>query len=196
MKRCVTLLLISMHNGLLYPQVEQSAGGQEKGDSLRLSDSFLRELERTFSLSPLPAEPLMPLDTLSVELLHDWVGKPKLELQEGRSKSRFDSTYFALKMYEKEFMIWDPSLDITIPGLTDGAWREGLPRGSAVARFDANVLGQYIRPQEIRIRKLRTLAEKARPTMDRLFPMDGLPILPMMPRDTTKVAPSVTSSAE
>ena len=191
MKRSLLFLVLTIQSGLLYPQVEQPAVGLGKGkpdyleqlDTLRLSDSFMRELDRAFSLSPMLPEPLVPRDTLSIEQLHEWVGKPNVTMP--NDTSRFNATYFALKMYEKEFMVWDPSLDVNIPGLTDGRWRIGLPKSTALATFDASsALGSYIRPKEIRIRRMRAIADKARPMMDKLFPKEGLPFVPKARKDT------------
>ena len=157
-------------------------GGKADGQSeIRLSPSFMKELEKAFSFDPREAKITPPDDVLTREQLHEWVGKPDSVqvLQGGRSKrEKFDSTYFALKMYIPEFCKPIPMPDnrIYIPGITDHGFSRNLPKSSALVTFDLNALAPYVRPKEIKIRKLRELASRARLTMDKFLPMEGAPL--------------------
>lgn len=142
-------------------------------EEIRLSDSFMKELERAFTFTP-QADPLRQKDTLSIEQLHEWVGKPdNLDEVAHKDTSRFNATYFALKMYEKEFMRLMPD---TVPKIMFSINLNLGPQRKPLASFDVNALAQYIRPKEIYKRKMRNIASKARKDMDLLFPMEGMPI--------------------
>lgn len=142
-------------------------------EEIRLSDSFMKELERAFSFTP-QADPLIKKDTLSIEQLHEWVGKPDIiDEVAHKDTSRFNATYFALKMYEKEFMRLMPD---TVPKITIYMNMQLGPQRKPLVSFDVNALAQYVRPKEIHKRKMRNIANKARKDMDLLFPMEGMPI--------------------
>ena len=142
-------------------------------EEIRLSDSFMQELERAFSFAP-QADPLIQKDTLSIEQLHEWVGKPDdMDEVAHMDTSRFTPEYFALKMYEKEFMRPMPD---TVPKIVFDLKLNLGPQRKPLATFDVNALAKYIRPKEIRKRKMRNIANKARGDMDLLFPMVDLPI--------------------
>lgn len=169
-----------------------SALDAETRDSIRLNPKFMEELNRAFSLDPVEAPIVVPDDVLTREQLHEWVGPVEDEAGARRSgkydptdPNRFDSTYFALKMYLVEFCKWQPAVnEISIPGLqclTDGLQHYGkyahsTPTGGIGATIDVNALSKYVRPSEIRLRKSRALADKSRATMDKFFPLDGEPI--------------------
>lgn len=177
MKYWLTLIFSILHL-LLVAQNEQQAASDTKQPAteekeIRLSDSFMRDLDRAFSFTP-QADPLKLKDTLSIEQLHEWVGKPNvLDEVAHKDTSRFNATYFALKMYEKEFMRLMPD---TVPKIMIDMNLHLGPRRKPLASFDANALAQYIRPKEIYKRKMRNIANKARKDMDLLFPMEGMPI--------------------
>lgn len=178
MKYWLTLLFILIPL-LLKAQSEQQAASApqqpatQEQKEIHLSDSFMKELERAFTFTP-QADPLRLKDTLSIEQLHEWVGKPDiLDDVAHKDTSRFNATYFALKMYEKEFMRLMPD---TVPKIVINMNLQLGPQRVPLASFDANMLAQYIRPKEIRKRKMRNIANKARKDMDLLFPMDGMPI--------------------
>lgn len=142
-------------------------------EEIHLSDNFLKDLERAFTFTP-QADPLKLKDTLSIEQLHEWVGKPdNLDVVAHKDTSRFNATYFALKMYEKEFMRLMPD---TVPKISIIVNMNLGPQRKPLFSFDVNALAQYIRPKEIYKRKMRNIAKKARADMDLLFPMDGIPI--------------------
>ena len=165
---------------------------QEQGDTIRINPRFADELEKAFSLDFIEA-PIEPKDeVLTREQLREWVGPVEGALREiARGKydptdpNRFDSTYFALKMYLVDFCKWQPvSTRIAIPGLgnlTDGVQHYGnnwhsLRTGGMAKTIDVNALAQYIRPSQIRLRKSRELADKSRAMMDKFFPTEGAPL--------------------
>lgn len=177
MKYWLTLIFSFLHL-LLVAQNEQQDTLTPKHpatqeEEIRLSDSFMKDLERAFSFTP-QADPLKRKDTLSIEQLHEWVGKPdNLDEVAHKDTSRFNATYFALKMYEKEFMRLMPD---TVPKIMFSITPSLGPQRKPLVSFDANALAQYIRPKEIYKRKMRNIANKARKDMDLLFPMEGMPI--------------------
>ena len=153
----------------------------DEDGEIRLSPNFMKELERAFSFDPREEKITPPDDILTREQLHEWVGKPdtSLVLEDGKPKrERFDSTYFALKMYIPEFCKPIPKADnrIFIPGITDHSFSRNLPKHGLQFVFDVNALAPYVRPKEIRKRKLREFANRARPTMDKFLPAEGAPL--------------------
>lgn len=177
MKYWLTLVFSFLHL-LLVAQNEQQDTLAPKHpatqeEEIHLSDNFLKDLERAFTFTP-QADPLKLKDTLSIEQLHEWVGKPdNLDEVAHKDTSRFNASYFALKMYEKEFMRLMPD---TVPKISIIVNMNLGPQRKPLASFDFNSLAQYIRPKEIYKRKMRNIANKARADMDLLFPMDGMPI--------------------
>lgn len=169
MKRLLLCILIfCLGNAWVFAQTEQTAPTDE--ETIHLSEGFLRELDNAFSIAPI-ADPLTQRDTLSIEQLHEWVGEPT-DVEAGyftKPSDRFDSTYFALKLYEKEFM--KPMPD-TVPKIMFTIGPLG-PQKKALATFDLNKLAEYIRPKEIRHRKMSNLAKKSRPDMDLYFPKNN-----------------------
>ncbi len=173
------------------------AQGTETGDSIRINPNFMKELDSAFSFTPLEADIEVPDNVLTREQLHEWVGPVEgrstdyLPLGQATKRyyptdpNRFDSTYFALKMYLVDFCKWQPIYEPTvmIPGLkgsiTDGLQHYGkhlhsLPQGGIGYSFDFNALAKYIRPSQIRLRKSQSLADRARATMDKYMPREGL----------------------
>lgn len=172
------------------------AQGNETGDSIKINPKFLKELDSAFSFTPLESPIEVPDNVLTREQLHEWVG-PVDDAQSGylpfnkstkkydpTDPNRFDSTYFALKMYLVDFCKWQPIIEpsITIPGLkgsiTDGLQHYGkhahsLRQGGVGVSFDFNAFAKYIRPSEIRLRRSRALADSAREMMDKFMPCEG-----------------------
>lgn len=141
---------------------------KEDGE-IKLSDSFLKALDGAFSFDPVAA-PLPKYNELTVEQLHEWVGPPS-EINKKEQSEKFDSTYKALKMWEKEFYV-----PVPLPEPIDFGLSFKDERTGARVSFDANALGKYIRPKEYRIYKMRKKALKLKPIMDELYPMDGAPV--------------------
>ncbi len=150
---------------------------------IKLSKNFLQELDNAFSFSPIAA-PITLDKGLTIEQLHEWVGKPDSVKVD---TSRFTKEYFALKIYLKEFCKPVPlaTYKIYIPGITDQKFSKGIP--STSIGIDVNALGAYLRPKEIRIRKLRELAEKTRNFLDKFYPMNDLPLYTKQDMDSANV---------
>lgn len=188
--RYMMWLLMIYSNNPLYAQTG------EAGDSIRINPKFMEELNRAFTFDPIAAPIEVPDDVLTREQLHQWVGPAdETDTNTGPSKTkkydptdpnRFDSTYFALKMYLVDFCKWQPTCNnvISIPGL--GALSDGLQHygkhvhstksGGIALQLDVNALAKYVRPSQIRLRKSRALAEKSKPLMDKFFPIEGSPL--------------------
>lgn len=152
-------------------------------EEIRLSPKFLREVEGAFSfgLEGKSIEP--PQEKPDRKQLHQWISEVEgknqkdleAEMHDDRSDSayyatKFDSIYKAAKMWLTEY---NPPAkigqDIQIPGL--GNLKEYAPK--VAASFDVNILGQYLRPKQVQLRKMRDLADKNRALMDRYYPMEG-----------------------
>ena len=177
---------------LLFEAAPLLAQNTEAEDSIRLNPKFMEELDRAFSFEPIEAPIAVPDDVLTREQLHEWVG-PIDGVPESKRNgkydptdpNRFDSTYFALKMYLVDFCKWQPIVkEINIPGLggfTDGLQHYGkhwhsTKTGGMAATIDVNALSKYVRPSQIRLRKSKALADKSRAIMDKLFPIEGEPV--------------------
>lgn len=133
---------------------------------IRLNSNFQKELYKAFQLEPtssnLNEQSAVPLDR---QQLHEWVGKVADD--------------------------YKPKAVITIPGLEKALndvyiWRSPHNRyglltkadgTSCINGLDVAALGRYIRPAEIKIRKSKALAASARPLMNKILPMEGLPSL-------------------
>ena len=133
---------------------------------IKLSDSFLKALDGAFSFDPVAA-PLPKYNELTVEQLHEWVGPPS-ETNKKLQSEKFDSTYKALKMWEKEFYV-----PVPLPEPIDFGLSFKDERPGARVSFDANALGKYIRPKEYRLYKVRKIANRLRPFMDEAYPLEG-----------------------
>ena len=173
MKFLITLLL-AMNLLPIWAQSPATDSVATDGD-IRLSPELLRELDRAFSFGPVQTPIQVPDSTLNTELLHQWVGEPDAssDATSGYYRQKFDSTYFALKVYLKEFCRWEPPQEIKIPGLQGlsgpvKAASEGIGHTFSV---DVNALAKYIRPSARRLRRSRQLAEEHRAEMDAAFPM-------------------------
>lgn len=190
--RCMLLVMLLIMNSQ-----RLAAQGAESGDSIRINPKFMEELDKAFSFGPVEAPIKVPDNVLTREQLHEWVGPVEgAATNYGGSRkkydptdpNRFDSTYFALKMYMVDFCKWQPIVKdaVVIPGLggfTDGLQHYGkychsTKEGGVGCTLDVNALAKYLRPSEIRLRKSRALAEKTKVQMDKIFPMEGEPVLP------------------
>ena len=146
------------------PSAQGTSASTHEEPSIHINTRFLQELDHTFSLAPREAPIEAPQEeVLTREQLHAWVGKPRLEVPK-----------------------------VEIPELRDGAfargiqlWRSQSGRYSmlntqegrqVLSGFDVNALGKYIRPKEIRLRRMQELADRYRATMDKFFPREGVPL--------------------
>lgn len=180
MKVCFVLILLWISVSLLWAQSESVATDTVRdegtGETIRLSEGFLKELERAFEFAPREDTIVLPDDILTIEQLHQWVGAPdSTEQLPNPEKFKYDSMYVALKLYLKDLYVPPkPKYSIYIPGITDGGFKKNLPKSGTISIcFDLNALAPYIRPDEIKKRKARELAKKARSTMDKFFPEEG-----------------------
>ncbi|MBR0036117.1 MAG: hypothetical protein IJP70_00585 [Bacteroidales bacterium] len=135
--------------------------------NIKLSSQFQKELYRAFQFEQTPIADTtnsmaMPLDR---QQLHEWVGEVAVDIA--------PQTLFPI-----------PGLDKACDGVYSWRSKNGrygiLNRGDGTSCFtglDVNALGRYIRPAEIRIRKAQALAATARPLMDKILPVEGLPVL-------------------
>ena len=181
MNRCLCIFLFILYVGHLFAQ-RDSIKDTDDGE-IRLSKNFLQELDNAFSSTPIAA-PVTYGNGLTIEQLHEWVGKPDTVKAD---TSRFTKEYFALKIYLKEFCKPIPlgTYKIYIPGITDRKFTKGIP--STGIALDVNALGAYLRPKEIRIRKLRELAEENRTFMDQFYPMTDLTLYTKKDADSTSI---------
>lgn len=133
---------------------------------IKLSDKFLKALDGAFSFGPVSA-PMPKQNELTKEQLHEWVGEPTA-VDTARQTEKFDSTYKALKLWEKEF--YKP-LDLPPVSIDMHLDFSGIKTSGKT--FDANALGKYIRPKEYRLYKVRKIADRLRPFMDEAYPLEG-----------------------
>ena len=125
-------------------------------NEIQLSPKFQKELWNAFTLDPIPAP-----------------------VEEKTSAIPLDRKL--LHEWVGAVAIEHKVEPLVIPGLTSNL-KSYAPQAVC---FDANVLGQYIRPKEIMLRKMHELAAEAREVMDRVYPTDGLPR--PIPSDTARV---------
>lgn len=156
---------------LLCFSIQMPLFAQEKGDSMKLSKNFMKELESAFSfenerMQSAPINTLTPQE-LNSELLHQWVvpsghaqavGSVKLGAGVAMPKIPGLSSEELLK----ESYLWKRG-------------QYGILKNGAITGLDVNALGKYVRPEEIKLRTMRQIADKARKVMDRYYPTTGLP---------------------
>lgn len=156
---------------LLCFSIQMPLLAQEKGDSMKLSKSFMKELENAFSfenerMQSAPINTLTPQE-LNSELLPQWVvpsghaqavGSVKLGAGVAMPKIPGLSSEELLK----ESYLWKRG-------------QYGILKNGAITGLDVNALGKYVRPEEIKLRTMRQIADKARKAMDRYYPTTGLP---------------------
>ena len=162
-------LLLCIHSSLaqhVEHQAKQDTVGAKarKDGEIELSDAFKKALDGAFSFG-LKEAPLTKPNDLTIQQLHEWVGEPDWsDLTHQRHRpEKFDSTYKALKMWEREFYVPKPisNPEIQIPGL-----QLGKDDGPSAMQFDLQKLGRYLRPKEYRLYKVRKKAEKLLKEMD------------------------------
>lgn len=140
-----------------------TVSAQERKDSMRISKSFLKELENAFSfenerMQSAPINTLKPQE-LNRELLQELVGPTNLSPR----VTSINIPGLSSKDLLKESYLWKHG-------------QYGILKSGAITGLDVNALGSYLRPEEIRINTMRQIAEKARKVMDKYYPMSGLPV--------------------
>lgn len=154
-------LLILVYLTICLDSMAQTDSASVGTEEILLSDSFKKALENAFSFDPVAA-PLPKQKDLTVEQLHEWVGNPSAQDSVNYFKSfnsqksnKFDAAYKAAKMWEKEFYL---PVDL---GKQDMVFDLGPMPNPNPHGFDVSkTLGEYLRPKEIRMRKLRSRAKK------------------------------------
>lgn len=175
---------------------ERNAGrmpAAAREDSVEVLPEALRQIRHLFEPK---AAPLYD-DARTVRQLHEW-----LDQTDGRREpdssvtNRYDSAYFALKMYEREFGTTFDTSDIRIPGVYDA--RYPVPRPTVT--FDANHLLSWIFIKEYRqIKRCRAAQGQLLPTGRRDLFYNDLPLstrLRYAEMNATQEAPSHPSSDE
>ena len=134
------------------------------------SDIIKKALDGAFSFG-LKEAPLPKQSDLTKEQLHEWVGEPDWSdlTHQRRQPEKFDSTYKALKMWEREFYV---PLQIKQPVIEIPGLKLSKDDGPSGVQFDLQKLGKYIRPKEYRLYKVRKKSAKLRKDMDLLYPMN------------------------
>lgn len=183
MKRLLSASLLAIHVLSLHAQADSIKHDKEE---IHISKNFLKELDATFSFPPLEAELKKP-SGLTIEQLHEWVGKPNLPEQK-RDTTKYTREYVTLKIYLHDLQPFPP------PPVPEIDWKKYNGRnhhgenghyykdthttlnGCSVGGFDFNKIASYIRPKEIQLRKARESADRCRKLMDRVFPASGEPL--------------------
>lgn len=147
---------------------------ESESSEIHLSPSFQKELWNAFSFTPMEA-PLessysIPLDR---SLMKEWLSSvpikaeiQPLDLPGVITKSTGINPYIWMSKHS--------DLGIMVNG--NGA--------TVLTGLDINALAKYIRPSEIKLRKMQEIAKDAREVMDRCFPMEGLAT--PVPSDTAR----------
>lgn len=186
MKRLLSASLLAINLFSLHAQADTTKHVKEE---IHISKDFLKELDATFSFPPLEAELKKPSD-LTVEQLHEWVGKTNSPEQK-RDTTKYTREYVAFKIYLRDLQPFTPLNCPPITPLGDLRNHNGEKgyyyknshttlNGCSVGGFDVNALAKYIRPQEIKLRKAREAADRKRKLMDKVFPMTGEALYPKM----------------
>ena len=139
-----------------------AVSAQEKTDSMRISKSFQKELENAFSFENerMQSATINTLKSqeLDKDFLHELVGP--INLTPGVKALSIPG--LSSKDLLKESYLWKHG-------------QYGVLKSGAITGLDVNALGRYLRPEEIRINTMRKIAEKARKSMDKYYPLSGLP---------------------
>jgi len=167
------LALVPMLCSVLHAQQQGRDTVPSDGASLQLSPEFMHQLEQAFEFAPAPSPIAVPDSTLTRELLHQWVGEPDRSVSDAPIRHKFDSTYFALKLYLRDYCRWNPPPQIVIPGLSGlaGPCRAASEGVGHTFSIDVNALARYVRPSQISRRKMRRLADEHRAVMDQCYPI-------------------------
>lgn len=120
-------------------------------DSLFVVPEAMQQILHLFEQQPSPVED----DPLTVEQLHEWVGEPEeVPPPDTVRHCRYDSMYFALKLYERELGTVRDLPGIGIPGVNGVSYRAYTPHPTA--SFDANHLLSMMLSKKYRtIQRLR-----------------------------------------
>ncbi len=148
----------------------------EDGDSIKINKDFMRELDAAFSfVQPEVSDyKLIAPQPLTKELLHQWVGPV-----DQSSGSQISIPCLSGQELLKASYLWKKG--------QYGQLKDGTFTG-----LDVNALAKYIRPEEIKLRRMRKLASSVRGDMDLLFPKDGPAFV--VKRDTTVAAVKKTGN--
>lgn len=142
----------------------------QDSDTIKINKNFMRELEAAFSFDqPVASEyKLIAPQPLTKELLHQWVGPV-----ERPAASQITIPSLSGQELLKATYLWKKG-------------QYGQLKNGTFTGLDVNALAKFIRPKEIKLHRLRKLADKARADMDRLFPKEGSAFVEK--KDTTVVA--------
>ncbi len=147
----------------------------EDSTEIHLSPSFQKELWNAFSFTPREA----PLDSVS-----------SIPLDRSLMKEWLSAVPIKAEIQPLDL----PGVINQSTGINPYLWQSkkgglGLlvraDGSTCLSGFDVNALAKYIRPSEIKLRKMREIADEAREVMDRCFPEEGLAA--PMPADTASV---------
>lgn len=160
------LLIASTFTAHAKEQIQDSTYNvEEDTEVIHLSPDFQKDLWNAFTMTPVttPIEDKNATGLLNRALLLEWIGVPAFKEKPGILQMPALTNGFA-----KDVELWKS---------IHGRYRIIKDKNghAALSGLDICALGQYLRPNEIKLRKMRELAAQARPLMDRLFPMDGLP---------------------
>jgi len=142
-----------------------SAQEVKQQEEKQLSKSFKKALEGAFSFDPAPAPLPKQEENLTVEQLHEWVGEPK-EKMNLPDAVKFDSTYKALKMWEKDFCALLP----LPPASIDMKISVEVPK-TGITTDIGESLGYLLSAKQRRMKKMHALTEKTLKKLDAAFPM-------------------------
>ncbi len=129
----------------------------QDGDSIKINKDFLRELDAALSFEQPEVSDykLIAPQPLTKELLHQWVGPV-----EQSAGSQVSIPCISGEELLKASYIWKKG-------------QYGQLKSGAFTGLDVNALSKYIRPEEIKLRRLRKLASNVRADMDLLYPKEG-----------------------
>lgn len=134
-------------------------------DSLVVVPEAMQQILHLFEQRTAPVED----DPLTVEQLYEWVGEPdETPPLDTVKHCRYDSMYFALKLYEKELGTVRDLPGIGIPGVNDVSYRAYSPHPTV--SFDANHLLSMMLSKKYRtIQRLRDVKEAHRHLYGELY---------------------------
>lgn len=155
---------------------QDTVRSEREETEIHLSPAFQKALWNAFSFTPepVPVESVVTAIPLDRELLTGWLNSVPIKGE--------------LKPLEITGLQSQPL------GINPYLWQSKNGKYGVLVRadgsqclsgLDVNALGKYIRPSEIRIRKMQEIAKQAREVMDRVYPTEGLPKI--LTADTTRV---------
>lgn len=169
------IVMLSLSSMRIYGQTEhqtwedwernQGRARSVKEDSLVVAPEAMQQILRLFEQQAVPVEE----DPLTVEQLHEWVGEPEeIPVQDTTAYCRYDSMYFALKLYERELGTVRNLPGIGIPGINDVSYRAYTPKPTV--SFDANhSLSMMLSKKYRTIQRLRGIKEAHRHLYGELY---------------------------